>query len=49
VRIRLGEKPATITRQPAGKKLPFTWSKGVCSLRVSIIDLHEIIQIRPAR
>lgn len=48
VRIRLEKKPADVTQQPAGKKLPFTWSNGVCSLRVPKIDLHEIIQIRPA-
>jgi hypothetical protein len=48
VQIRLDKKPAVVTQQPAGKKLPFTWSKGVCSLRVPQIDLHEILQITPS-
>ncbi len=48
VRIRLDKKPQMITRQPAGKPLPFTWSKGICNLAISQIDVHEIIQIRPA-
>jgi hypothetical protein len=48
VQIRLDKKPAAVTRQPAGKKPPFTWSKGVCSLRIPKIDLHEIIQISSA-
>ena len=49
VRIRLDKKPQAITLQPAGKPLPFTWSKGVCSLAISQIAIHEIIQVRPAR
>jgi hypothetical protein len=49
VRIRLDQKPSAVTHQPAGTKIPFTWSKGVCTLRISKIDLHEIIQIRPTR
>jgi hypothetical protein len=49
VRIRLDQKPSAVTQQPAGKKLPFTWSNGVCTLQIPKIDLHEIIQIRPAR
>jgi hypothetical protein len=48
VQIRLDKKPATVTQQPAGKKLPFIWRKGVCSLRIPKIGLHEIIQIIPA-
>ena len=49
LRIRLDQKPLAVTQQPAGKKLPLTWCNGVCTLQIPKIDLHEIIQIRPAR
>ncbi len=47
--IRLDTKPTAITLQPTGLKLPFSWSKGICSITIPQIDLHEIIQIRTSR
>jgi hypothetical protein len=45
VRIRTGSKPADILLQPEGKKLKFSYSDGVATVRVSRLELHSILEI----
>ncbi|MEI6339221.1 MAG: hypothetical protein WCQ57_11655, partial [Verrucomicrobiota bacterium] len=46
IRLRLPRRPAKIVQQPAGKALPFRWSKGTAALRVPVLEIHEILQIQ---
>jgi hypothetical protein len=43
VRVRTGEKPSKVTRQPAGEEMPFEFHKGAVHLAVPRLDIHDII------
>jgi hypothetical protein len=47
VKLRTRDKPASVTVQPEGKKLPFTYQSGYTEIAVSAVPIHSIIEIKP--
>ncbi|HAU38624.1 MAG TPA: hypothetical protein DCX07_13030 [Phycisphaerales bacterium] len=43
--LRPGRRPTRITRQPAGRKMRFTWSAGEARLTLPKLEIHEVIWV----
>lgn len=45
VTIRTETQPTTITRQPAGEAMPFTYTNGEATLTLPLLAIHEILVV----
>jgi hypothetical protein len=43
IKLRLGHRPKSLTVRPAGKKLRFTYSKGVTQAVLPRLDIYDIV------
>ena len=45
IAIRVGRKPSRIMLKPAGRRLPFTYAKGVARLVLPRLEIHDILVV----
>lgn len=45
IRIRCARKPKSITQQPDGRKLPFSYSKGQAVVQLPTLPIHEVLVV----
>ncbi len=46
IKIRVDEKPESVTLQPAGKKLNFIYSDGIIRTKIDELKIHQVIIVK---
>ena len=47
VSIRLPERPRRVLRQPGGREVDFTWSKGAARVTLDQLAVHDVLVVEP--
>ena len=46
VKLEPGKRPGSVTLQPAGTNIPFTYKNGITTVQLPSVKLYDILEIK---